>query len=202
MLQPTFTLRGVFCAAALLLVAGPAAAALVPLGTTNPDFADGALNNGDTATDGSILLTFGNVVTGDGGDAAYVDSDGIGVTGTGAYDQVAVSFTIIFDTDTMIDEYTVAYPDDSTTGFQLAGANGTSGLNALSTSGSFAFNMGTIPYFAAGQAYTLTAPGEEYGQIHSFNLSEAAPAPVPATALLLACGLVGLRGGRRTARLG
>jgi hypothetical protein len=194
-------LRGALCAAALVLAAGPAGAALVPLDTSNPSFSDEELNDGDTATDGSIVLTFGDVLNVGGGNVVRVDADGIFLSDD--FSNRGVSFSIVFDTDTLIDQYTVAYAETSTGGFQLAGANGTSGLNDMTTVGTFTFDMGGIPYFAAGQAYTLTHTLNGLSQIKSFNISEYTdpnPAPAPATALLLAGGLLGLRTLRRAPR--
>ncbi|WP_156427663.1 hypothetical protein [Thiohalocapsa sp. ML1] len=202
-------LRGALCAAALVLAAGPAGAALVPLDNSNPDFNDNLLNNGDTATGGSIVLTFGNVLSAYGGNAVGVDGDGIYLAGaTSSYGTAATSFSIVFDTDTLIDQYTVGYIQlGPTGGFQLAGANGTSGLNDMSTVGTFTFDMGSIPFFAAGQMYTLThtisGGGFVLSELDSFNISEYSdpnPAPAPATALLLAGGLLGLRTLRRAPR--
>jgi hypothetical protein len=205
MSNPSSTLRGALCAAALLLAAGPLSAGLVTLDTSNPNFDDDRLNNGDTATDGNILLTFGSVLNGAGGSAVFVDSDGISL---GFDDLDAVSFSIVFDTDTIIDAYTVDFETTGSSGggFQLNGFNGTSGLNDLSSVGTFSFNMGSIPYFAAGQSYGLTHSviGRfNYSQLKSLQISEAdvpAPVPAPATALLLAGGFIGLRTLRRAPR--
>ena len=191
----------------MLFAAGPAGAALVPLDTSNPDFSDDRLNDGDTATDGSIVLTFGDVLALGSGNEVKVDEDGIYLADDNVDPLAAGSFSIVFDTNTLIDQYTVGFTQDSVTGgFQLAGANGTSGLNDMSSTGTFTFDMGSIPYLTAGQAYTLThtlstqAPSG-LSELKSFNISEGpTPAPAPATALLLAGGLLGLRTLRRASR--
>ncbi|WP_295888458.1 hypothetical protein [uncultured Thiohalocapsa sp.] len=195
-------LRGALCAAAFLLAAGPAGAALVPLDTSNPSFSDNELNNGDTATDGSIVLTFGDPLSVGGGDSINVDADGIFLDPIGSVN--GVSFSIVFNTDTLIDQYTVGHRNPGATGgFQLAGANGTSGLNDMGSVGTFTFDMGSIPYFAVGQTYTLTHTLNNLSQLKAFNISEytdPTPAPAPATALLLAGGLLGLRTLQRAPR--
>lgn len=120
-------LRGALCAAALVLAAG---AAVVPLDTSNPSFSDEQLNDGDTATDGSIVLTFGDVLNLGGGNDVRVDGDGMFLGDD--FPNRGVSFSIVFDTDTLIDQYTVGFLASGVTGgFQLAGANGTSGLNDM-----------------------------------------------------------------------
>ena len=180
-----------------------ASAGLVILNTGNPDFADGNMNNGDTATDGSTTLTFGNILNVLGGDFVQVDGDGILL---GSFGLTAFSFSIVFDADTVIDEYTIGFNNPFTTGsFQLSGPNGTSGMNNLVPVGTFTFDMGTIPFFAAGQVYTLTHDISGFNglsRILSFDIS-AAPSqvPAPAATLLLGGGLLGLGLlGRRTAR--
>jgi hypothetical protein len=77
------------------------------------------------------------------------------------------------------------------------------GADGFITDGTFTFGMGSIPFFAAGQTYTLTRTLNTLAQPNSFNISEytaPAPVPAPAAALLLAGGLLGLRALRRIPR--
>lgn len=182
----------------LLLVAGlPAHAGWMWLTNASPSLSNG-LQAGDSVTDGTLTLTFTNVVASVGG-ASSVAVDANGIWASDDWSNSLGSIGIIFDLNATIADYSAihAYAYVSTPTFVISGANGTTGSMSLSAPGITAFDMGTIPVFKAGEIYTLSA---SFGQIYltylnGLNVSvvaDTAAAPIPSTLLLLCVGVLGL----------
>lgn len=182
-----------FCTLTALTL--PAQAATVTLDLTGnvPNFADSQLNNGDTTTAGGFSLTFQNVQTQFGENAVVVGEGPVfGKIIIGA----ALSVDLVFSVDTVIDSYAIGIAGFSGEVFQLTGVNGVSGLNGLGSFGTSAFDMGTIPAFLAGEAYTLTHTVSFFAIISAFGVSSPPPAVVPLPAslpfLLAGLGVLGI----------
>lgn len=175
------------CAFTALAIPAQAATVGLNLTTDNPDFADGRVNNGDTSSAGDFALTFENIQ--DGGARPRVTTLGMFLGSTpGSVNSVDLVFTI----DTIIETYMIGVSSFLNTTFQLAGGNGTSGLNSMQTSGTFAFDMGSIPVFLAGETYTLTHTiFEDIADLRALHVSSPPPAavPLPASLPLLLAGL-------------
>ncbi|MEL6219364.1 MAG: hypothetical protein AAFR79_13000 [Pseudomonadota bacterium] len=176
----------------------------------------GFLENGDRAVAGDFGITFENVETPPNDPqppGGGVDEDGIFFGRTG--DLEVVSVDLIFDVPTVILSYDIDFVGDAVafeaeffdnrSSFQLSGPNGTSGQNFFDTEGDFSFDMGTIPFFAPGVAYTLTHTVPDFGpglagfdfitQIDEFEVT-AVPLPMPAAMLLTGLALLGWRARR------
>ncbi|MEL6209677.1 MAG: hypothetical protein AAFR44_05740, partial [Pseudomonadota bacterium] len=183
----------------------------------DPNFPPGIgfVNDGDRAVAGRYGVTFQNVnvnMPGFGGPVppgGGVDGDGIIFGRTGDLD--VVSFDLFFDIETIILSYDIDFVGfeveeaaffGERSSFQIAGPNGTSGENFFDETGNFAFDMGTIPVFLPGVAYTLTHTVPDFGapfggfdfvtQIDEFEVVFI-PLPAPAFLLLGALGLLALR---------
>ncbi|WP_300060852.1 VPLPA-CTERM sorting domain-containing protein [uncultured Roseobacter sp.] len=174
-----------FCA--LTATALPAQSATVTLDLTDnaPAFADNSVNNGDTVRAGDFSLTFQNTQT--RGGSVEVDAFGIYLGDIGW--ELLVSVDLVFGVDTIIDTYSIGLATSSAE-FQLSGANGTSGRNDIGSRGTFAFDMGTIPIFLAGETYTLTH-NASFAMLRGFGLSSPpspAAVPLPASLPLLLAG--------------
>lgn len=185
-----------FCA--LTATALPAQSATVTLDLTDnaPAFADRYVNNGDTVSAGGFSLTFQNTQT--LGGSAEVDVSGIYLGFIGR--ELLVSVDLVFGVDTIIDTYSIGIATRSDE-FQLSGANGTSGRNEIGSRSTFAFDMGTIPVFLAGETYTLTH-NAGFASISAFGLSSppspaAVPLPASLPLLLAGFGAIGLLRRRR-----
>ena len=180
-----------------LLSLGPMAAAeatTIVLDNTQTDFADGFLNDGDTVIAGGITLLFSNVLALGGGGAITVDDAGIFF---GDLDTYAGSFDVEFSGGEFnIDQYSVGFHNPGATGgFSIAGSNGTSGSNDMSTVGIFAFDMGAIPVITNGGTYTFmhTINVGNLSQLNSLELSVAA-VPLPGAVWLMGSALLGMIG--------
>ncbi len=166
----------------LVVFIGIAGNAIVPayattFTLTESTFPDQYINNMDSVTADGITITFTDVENYEGSSKVYVDGDGITLGTSG---QSASSFDITFDQNVIIDQYTVGYRNSGTTGaLTLAGSNGTSGSNDMSTTGTFSFDAGSIPVFVAGQAYTLTHTINGLSQLKMLEVSLAATDPSP-----------------------
>lgn len=151
-----------------------------------PDLSDGVVDDGDQSVNGGIAITFSNIIGSDGGDFGNVDTDGIFFSNTGRFSEVS-QLDITFDSNVIFEEYDIDFENARrNSGFVISGVNGTSGLNLWGRTGRFAFDMGTIPVFLAGEAYTLThdLSGRRFSQIDEIVVS-VAPVPLPAGGLLL-----------------
>ncbi|MEO1679792.1 MAG: hypothetical protein AAFU80_16745 [Pseudomonadota bacterium] len=201
------TIRRVAQAAAIAVALGaaaPASAVTVNFDSDDqPDFFDGFLNPGDQATDGGVTVTFSNIVpsNGNGQNRARVDDDGL-FFGTRTNRAYAVSFDLAFSRDVIITGYDIDFERSRGAAFVISGANGVSGSNTFSQTGNFAFDMGTIPVFLAGETYTLThtgLTGNELSQIDEFEVEFVQPIPLPAAlpALAVAFGALALFRRRR-----
>ena len=178
--------------------AAPAQAAPLTLDLDDADvanFADGTVDDGDRAVVGPVSLTFSDVRTFNGSTGGFVDFDGIGFGREGS---LVVSLGLTFGVDTVITGYDIDYNDvrnDLDTFFRISGPNGVSGLNPLTRTGVYAFDMGTIPLFLAGETYVLThdiPAGEGASQIDEFFVTAPVPLPLPAGALLAGLGALAL----------
>jgi len=121
-------------------------------------FPDNTLNNGDTVTsaDGAVTATFSNVVSFDGMMAGGVaDVEGLFL---GEFGNEIDQFDITFNVDTRITSYTIGSTTTFGSGylFRLSGAGAVTGDNAMTSVGTFTFDMGAISFFQANQAYTFT----------------------------------------------
>ncbi|MEO0363550.1 MAG: VPLPA-CTERM sorting domain-containing protein [Pseudomonadota bacterium] len=200
-------------AAASLAVclAAPAHAVVANLqfDTGAPDLADRFLDEGDQSSDNGVTMTFFDLVVSDGSSSSLLDSDGIFFSTNADFDDI-VQLSFSFDTDVIWFDYDVdfselAFPDepfpfpgfpfDPTPAFlslepfffQVAGSNGVSGPNELGPEGRFRFDMGSIPFFKAGETYTLTHNlGDLAVQIDEIDVVVT---PLPASALMLLGGL-------------
>jgi hypothetical protein len=122
------------------------------------DFTDGFVNEGDVAVaeDGSVSITFSNIVTADGPAAGRVDLDGPFFSFFRGQPLIA-SMDLVFSEDVIIDSVDIDFGSGSSgMFFQLSGVNGTSGQIAVDVPTDVPFDMGTIGRFRAGEAYTLT----------------------------------------------
>ncbi|MGZ2256104.1 VPLPA-CTERM sorting domain-containing protein [Roseobacter sp. A03A-229] len=177
------------CALAILALPAQAATVTLDLTTNAPAFADGIVNNGDTVSAGEFSLTFQNVQP-LGPRPATVLSNGV------IFSRLVVgtlpSVELVFNIDTIIETYSVGSSRGSSP-FQISGVNGTSGPNSFGSDATFAFDMGTIPVFLAGETYTLTHSlgGPDSGTLSALGLSHppsVTAVPLPASLPLLLAG--------------
>lgn len=187
-----------FCVFAALAL--PAQAATVTLDLRQAavaDFADGFVDNGDKASTGDFVLTFQNVEVKDQGRGVASRS---GINFNSAFTNTTIKVDLIFNIDTIIDMYSMGFTENAENEtFQLSGINGTSGLNSFGSQGTSLFDMGTIPVFLAGEAYSLThtvSGGNQFPLLGGFQLSIAPPAVIPLPAalplMLLGLGALGI----------
>lgn len=186
-----------FCALAAIALPAQAATVTMDLTNTVPGFQDGFVNSGDTVRADGFSLTFRNIEA-NGFSYSKVDSDGtwFGLSAGGEI----TSVDLVFGVDTIIDTYSIGLATSSAE-FQLSGANGTSGRNDIGSRGTFAFDMGTISIFLAGETYTLTH-NAGFASISAFGLSSppspaAVPLPASLPLLLAGFGAIGLLRRRR-----
>jgi hypothetical protein len=168
------------------------------------DFFDGILNAGDVASDDGLTIVFSSVFGSDGLSGSYIGSNGIYLSNdTRTFD--AVSFEMSFSVNTILTAYDIDRERTRNGAFSISGRSGASGLNALGRTGRFAFDMGTLAYFAAGETYTLTHSGlgrRGFAAIDEFDFtiveSALAAVPLPPTAPLALVGLWAMRRVSRT----
>ncbi|WP_195822746.1 VPLPA-CTERM sorting domain-containing protein [Roseobacter sp. MH60115] len=191
-----------FCALAAIALPAQAATVTMDLTNTVPGFQDGFVNSGDTVRADGFSLTFRNIEA-NGFSYSKVDSDGtwFGLSAGGEI----TSVDLVFGVDTIVETYDIGFglgTGADTAAFQISGANGTSGLNSLDPGGTYAFDMGTIPVFLAGETYTLTN-NALFATIAAFELSSpqspsVVPLPASLPLLLAGFGAIGLLRRRRT----
>lgn len=150
----------------------------------------GSVRNGEQVTNGGITLTFSNIVTADGSPRGDVDGDGIFFSTDNRFNDV-VQLDLTFNRNVIWDEYDIDFEQTGANRwFQVAGSNGTSGLNTWGTTGRFDFDMGSIPVFLAGVNYTLThnVPNNPNNNRYRFSQIDeivVTAVPVPASGVLL-----------------
>lgn len=182
----------------LLTITGTSAATIDLDISDQSDFADGVLNAHDKAFDGGLTLTFTNIIGSDGLPGSYIGSNGIYLSND-RHTFDAVSFDLVFSADTVLIGYDIDNERTRNGSFLISGSDGASGPNALYKTGRFAFDMGSLAYFAAGETYSLTHTGlgrRGFAAIDEFDytLIESIPATVPAppTAPLMLAGMLGV----------
>lgn len=179
----------VLLGAALFTLSIAAPAALVTV-----DFTD-RVGHGATSfskTAGDVTLSFFS------NDPANAFFD-VGGNGLSLNPSVMQSFDVSFDRDVDLASWTGSFngppPPSPQPGFTISGP-GISSANTMSTAGDFS---GQPLALSANQTYqfTLTGAGSLSFATWDFEPGEAA-VPIPATPLLLAAGLAGLMGSRRS----
>ncbi|WP_195822745.1 VPLPA-CTERM sorting domain-containing protein [Roseobacter sp. MH60115] len=194
-----------FCA--LTAAALPAHATTVTLDLRReavPDFRDRYVNNGDSVSAGGFVLTFQdvNIKSTSTGSASRS-----GMSFNNFFDNTIITLDVVFNIDTIIDTYDIGFTrnaGDKT--FQLSGVNGTSGANSFGSRGMNKFDMGSIPFFKAGETYTFSHNVNGFSQhslLSGLGVSAApSPAVVPLPAslplLLVGFGAIGFLRRRRT----